>query len=318
MSARPFRFGVGGPRTMSSRELAETARTAEALGYSTFVFPDHFADQLAPVPAIMAAAAATTALRVGSMVFNGDFRHPVVLAKEAATLDLLSDGRLEIALGAGWMQSEYDAAGLTLDPTAMRVERLGETIEIMRRLLGDGPCTFEGRHFTVRGLDGLPKPVQRPHPPILVGGGGARILSLAAREANIVGLAPQFTPPERYGPRTILADATARKLNTVREAAGARFDELEINTYPAFGQAQVTSRAREVLEEMVQRLRRRYPQSPVTEDELMESPHVLVGTVESLVEKLRGLRERFAISYVRIGYDAMEPFAPVVEELAGR
>ena len=186
---RKFRFGVMCSHAASAAEFREKARTAEALGYSTLFVPDHFIDHpLAPMPAMATAAAVTDTLRIGSLVLGNDYKHPVVLAREAATLDLLSDGRLELGLGAGWMTADYDKAGLELDRPGVRIERLEESIAILKGLMTDGPFTFEGKHYTVTDLDGEPKPVQRPHPPFIIGGGAPKILGLAAREAAIVGV----------------------------------------------------------------------------------------------------------------------------------
>jgi len=191
VALHPFRFGVTAPTVLSGPAWVERARRIEQLGYSIVHVPDHFRDQLAPVPALTAAAMATTRLRVGSLVFSNDFRHPVVLAKEAATIDVLSSGRFELGLGSGWLREEYDQAGISFDAPGTRIERLTEAVSIVKGLLGDAPVTFAGRHYTITALQGRPSPVQRPHPPILIGGGGQRTLSLAAREAAIVGLVPR-------------------------------------------------------------------------------------------------------------------------------
>src|SRR5206468_11283130 len=185
---RPFRFGVSIWQVGSRAELADQARKIEALGYDVLNFPDHLNERIAPMPALMAAAEATTRLRVGTNVLNNDLRHPVLVAREAATVDLLTDGRLDLGLGAGHMQSEYDQAGLRFDPGATRVERLGEAVTIIKSLLAGEKVTFAGRHYRVAGHTIHPLPVQRPHPPILIGGNGRRILTLAAKEADIVAL----------------------------------------------------------------------------------------------------------------------------------
>ena len=187
---RPFRFGVqcSSPPDGTRNGWSELARTCEGLGYSTLTVADHFDDQLAPIPALMAAADATTTLRVGALVLCTDFTHPVVIAKEAATIDVLSDGRFELGLGAGWMTSDYERTGIAFDSASTRIERMGEALTVIDQLWSDAPCTFDGKHFSISDLDGRPKPVQRPRPPVLVGGGGKRVLSLAARQADIVGL----------------------------------------------------------------------------------------------------------------------------------
>ncbi|MGH9824912.1 MAG: TIGR03621 family F420-dependent LLM class oxidoreductase, partial [Blastocatellia bacterium] len=186
MDKKKFRFGaqVAGPA--SAKGWREKAQAIEAAGYSTLFLPDHFEDMLAPFSALMCAADATSTLRVGTLVFDNDFRHPAVLAKEAATLDLLSGGRVELGMGAGWMITDYEKAGMTYDPVGVRISRLEESLAIVKGLFAVGEFSFSGNHYKVTGFDGLPKPVQKPHPPILIGGGGKRILSLAAREADIV------------------------------------------------------------------------------------------------------------------------------------
>src|SRR5437867_2123293 len=184
---KPFRFGVILRSAASRADWAEKARKVEALGYAVLTVPDHLANLVAPMPALASAAEATTRLRIGTMVLNNDFRHPVLVAREAATLDLLSDGRLELGLGAGHMRSEYEEAGLRFDPGRVRVERLAESVRIVKALLDGKPTTLEGDHYRVSAHRVFPRPVQRPRPPILIGGHGRRLLSLAAREAEIVG-----------------------------------------------------------------------------------------------------------------------------------
>jgi len=231
---RSFRFGVSVHGTKSGTEWRGIARQAEALGYSTLLLPDHLGDQLSPIPALVAAADATSTLRVGSLVFDNDFRHPALLAKEAATLDVLSGGRLELGIGAGWMKPEYDQAGIPFDRASERIGRMEEGVQIIKGLFADGPVDFAGHYYTITGLEGFPKPVQRPHPPLHIGGGGQRLLSLAAREADIVGFLPRA---RRDGMGQDVTDATPealeQKIAWVREAAGARFDELELGVLVA-------------------------------------------------------------------------------------
>ncbi|MGH9025030.1 MAG: TIGR03621 family F420-dependent LLM class oxidoreductase, partial [Acidimicrobiia bacterium] len=198
---RKFRFGVMAPRTASAKQYRENARKAEDLGFTTLFVPDHFVDHpLSPIPAMAMAAEATENLRVGSLVLGNDYRHPVALAREAATLDLLTDGRLELGLGAGWMTADYEKAGMQLDRPGVRVDRLAESIAVLKGLFADGPFSFEGRYYAVTELDGQPKPVQRPHPPILVGGGAPRVLKLAGREADIIGINANLRSGEATNP----------------------------------------------------------------------------------------------------------------------
>src|SRR5437762_11989578 len=167
---RKFRFGVQASSAGSAAEWATLARKAEDLGYSSLFLPDHFGDQLAPIPAMMAAADATTDLKVGALVFDNDYKHPVVLAKEIATIDVLSGGRVEFGIGAGWMNTDYEQSGIPKDRDGVRIARMVEGLEVCKALWSDEPCTYKGEHYTITALDGLPKPVQRPHPPVLIGG----------------------------------------------------------------------------------------------------------------------------------------------------
>src|SRR5215218_470649 len=228
---RRFRFGVQFHTATDGADLAARARRAEELGFSTAFFPDHFGDQLAPAPALAAVAAAAPSMRVGTLVYDNDYRHPVVLAKECATLDVLSGGRLELGLGAGWMTSDYDQSGIPMDPPRVRVDRFEEGIRVLKNAFADGPRDFAGTHYTVTGYDGLPKPVQQPHPPLLIGGGMRRVLSIAAREADIVGINPSIPSgrADAEAARSGAADRTDEKVAWIRDAAGDRFDDLELN-----------------------------------------------------------------------------------------
>jgi probable F420-dependent oxidoreductase len=309
VAVHPFRFGVTAPTPSGGTDWAERARRVEQLGYSMLVVPDHFRDHLAPVPALVAAALATTRLRVGSLVFSNDFRHPAVLAKEAATIDVLSGGRFELGLGGGWLRAEYDQAGIPFDAPGTRIERLEEAVTIIKGLLAGERVTFAGRHYTIADLEGRPTPVQRPHPPIAIGGGGRRTLTLAAREASIVGLVPRA---RRDGSGLDLSDlsaaATREKLEWVRSAAGERFDSLEIN---ALIQAVVVADQRmTAADQLASRFK-------VAREVVLETVYVAVGTIEEICETLRQRRERHGISYLTVFERDMEAFAPVVERLAG-
>jgi probable F420-dependent oxidoreductase len=317
MSPRPFRFLAGVGRPGDRRELAEHAQRAESLGYAVLVIPDHLLRQMAPMPALLAAALATTRLRIAPFVLNNDLRHPAVLAQDLATVDVLSDGRLEIGLGAGWNRPEYERAGIPYEPPGRRVGRLEESIRVLKGLFADGPLSFEGEHYRIAGMEGWPKPVQRPHPPFLVGGGGRRLLSLAGREAQTVSLAPRLPSPERPDVRGCLAEGTAEKIGWVREAAGERFAGIEICTYTPLGPVTVTADRRSAARHLCDQVRAE-TQVELTEDEALDSPHVFIGTVEELVEKCLALRERFGIAAVSVWGSQIGDFAPVVERLAGR
>jgi probable F420-dependent oxidoreductase len=309
VAVRPFRFGVTAPTPSAGTDWVERARRVEQLGYSILVVPDHFRDHLAPVPALTAAALATTRLRVGSLVFSNDFRHPAVLAKEAATIDVLSGGRFELGLGGGWLRAEYDQTGIPFEAPSTRIERLEEAVTIIKGLLAGERVTFAGRHYTIADLEGRPTPVQRPHPPIAIGGGGRRTLTLAAREASIVGLVPRARRDGSGLDMTDLSDAATReKLEWVRAAAGDRFDSLEIH---ALIQAvAVGERRTAAADQLASRFK-------VARDVVLETPYVLLGTIKEMCESLRQRRERYGISYLTVFERDMEVFAPVVARLAG-
>ncbi|MBX3001772.1 MAG: TIGR03621 family F420-dependent LLM class oxidoreductase [Caldilineaceae bacterium] len=209
--------------------LINEARKAEDQGYSTLVFADHLSAPLALIPAMVAAAEVTTTLRVGSYVFGNDFRHPVQLAREAATVDLLTDGRLEVGIGAGWMAADYSQSGLTLDAPRVRVDRLDEAIQVLKGAWRGEPFNFDGQHYQTRDLVGKPSPVQRPHPPLMIGGGSKRMLSIAVREADIISVNARTTAAGGLDFASLTAEATDQKIAWVREAAGERFDEIEMN-----------------------------------------------------------------------------------------
>ena len=315
MTKRPFRFSVSGAEPMSAKRLAERARRAEALGYSAYVLSDHLLKLLAPNVALAVVAAATEKLRIGHFVLNNDLRHPAVVHQELASLDVLSEGRLEIGIGAGWNEPEYAASGIPFEPVSTRVSRLEESIAVLKGLFRDEKLTFQGTHYRITELEGGPRPIQRPHPPIFIGGGGERVLRLAGREAQIVGFAPRIGS-KNGGFRSCTFEATREKVQWVKEAAGARFEEIELNTYPSFRPTAVTDDPRTAAEALLARLNDRQP-SGLTLDELLDSPHVFIGTVDQLVDKFTRLRDELGISNIMIG-SAMDEFAPVVERLAGR
>ena len=307
----PFRFGVAVRGAASRAEWADKARKIEALGYSVLNVPDHLAEVVAPIPALVSAADATQRLRVGTTVLNNDLRHPVVLAREAATVDLLTDGRLQLGLGAGWMQSEYDQAGLRFDPGATRVERLAEAVTIIKGLLEGEQVTFAGQHYRVTGHTIHPLPVQRPHPPILIGGNARRLLTLAAREADIVGLTGITFRRGGAEPdvAAFRAAAVDERLAIVREAAGDRFDRLELNALVQ--RVVVTDDRRQAAADLSARWRELSP------EDILESPYVLAGTVDQMVDDLQTRRRRWGISYYVIFEPGMDAFAPVVARLTG-
>jgi probable F420-dependent oxidoreductase len=311
---KPFRFAAGIRGSASRAEFEDGVREIERVGYSAMMLSDHLVDQFAPIAALGVAAAVTSTLRLGTFVFNNDLRHPVVLAQELATLDRLSDGRLEIGIGAGWNKPEYEGAGIPYDPGTVRIDRLAESVAIMKGLFADGPIDFQGRFYRVKGFEDLPRPIQRPHPPFFVGGGSPKLLRFAAQNAQIVGIAPRVRPDGKADVIGCTLVGSEAKVAIIREAAGDRFDQLEINTYPSLS-AKVTDQAKPAAGEVQDRIRQRYG-IELSEKDILESPHVFIGTVESLVEKFRMLRERLGISHIFVGEDYRD-FSPVVERLAG-
>ncbi len=307
---RTFRFGAQVTTAATGEAWAALARRAEDLGYSSLFLPDHFGDQLAPVPALQAAADATTTLRVGTLVHGVDYKHPVVLAKEVATLDVLSGGRVEFGLGAGWMTSDYEQAGIDKDRNGIRVSRMEEALAVCRGLWAEGPFSHDGEHYRITALDGFPKPVQQPGPPILIGGGAPRVLGIAARHADIVGINPSL--PSGAVDAATGADAVAgrldEKLGWVRDAAGSRFDDLELNILVFF--AQLTDDRAAVLDAMA-------PMFGVSAADAGEVPYAWVGTTGEICDQLRVARDRWGTSYFVVQGDALDTMAPVVAELAG-
>ena len=314
---RPFQLIAGLRQVVDRATLVEHARTAESIGYTHLCIHDHLEPQLAAIPMLTAAAMATERLRVCPLVLNNDLRHPAVVAQDLATLDVISDGRLDVGIGAGWNEPEYKAIGLQFDPPGVRIERMTEAIAILRGLFADGPFSFSGRHYTITDLDGQPKPVQRPHPPFIVGGTRERVLRIAAREGDIVGL-------DLRQDRESLPDAWPGRMDTrvdwVRDEAGPRFEQLDLERAP-------DRRADRDHAERPRRQRNAWPM-PIARrrvsrsnlDDIIESPYSMIGTIPSLVDKLRRSRERWGINSYLVGwYDEPElaQLAPLVEQLAG-
>jgi probable F420-dependent oxidoreductase len=305
---RPFRFAVTARWARNATHWRDVARRAEDLGYEVLLVTDHMGPQFAPVPAMMAAADATTRLRVGSFVFANDYRNPVMLAKEVATLDVLSGGRVEVGIGAGWSAFDYRELGIPYDAPAVRVSRFEESVGLLKRLLREETVDHAGKHYTVRGAKILPRPVQRPHPPLMIGGAGPRMLRLAAREADIVTFSPQMNASGRPRLDAITEQALAERVIRLRAAAGERADGIELNVFVF--DAAVTDRARSLMAAVSAQLRR-------AANSLVRSPFVLYGSRSSLRELLVERRERLGLSYISVPGNAMRAFAPIVAELRG-
>ena len=308
---RPFRFGIQAGAPCGLRDWMDLARKVEAAGYSTLTMPDHFGEQLAPVPALQCAADATSILRLGALVYDNDYKHPVVLAKELATMDVLSEGRVEIGLGAGWMVSDYEQSGIPYDPPGVRVSRMVEGLAVIKGALGADPFSFAGDHYTITGYNGLPKPVQSP-PPVLIGGGGPRVLRFAAREADIVGINATLTSGavDASTFASMTAEQVDQKVRIVHDessAAGRLADiEMNIRAFMVF----VTDDVDGALDTLVA-----FTGAP--KEVITQSPFALVGPPTKIIDDLRERRERWGFSYVIVGENDIEAFAPVVAALAG-
>lgn len=307
---KPFRFAVQTSYAPDGKSWRERARQVEDLGYSTLFIPDHFGEQFAPLVALTTAAEATDRLKVGSLVFDNDYRHPLVLARELATLDLFTEGRVEVGIGAGWMKSDYDESGMAYDEPGVRIDRMVEGLAIMKGLWAEPTFSFSGKHYTVEKGQGLPRPYSQPNPPILIGGGGKRVLGIAAREADIVGVNPNlragYVGPEVA--QSARPDRYRERIAWVREAAGDRFDDIELQVLTFF--VSIVPNREEVAAGMA-------PMFGVEADEALEIPLALVGTVDQIVETLQQRREEYGFSYVVVHDPEMEAFAPVVAQLAG-
>jgi len=309
---RPFRFLAEASGIVSGPELASQARRAEQLGYHGLAISDHLLGQLSPIVAMATVAAATSTLRVSGFVLNNDLRHPAVLAQELASIDVLSGGRVDVAIGAGWNRPEYDAVGIAFDPTPVRQARLAESIAVLKGLFTGQPFSFTGEHYTITDYTAGPVPLQRPHPPFFIGGGGRRTLTLAGREADTVGLAARIRSNGTIDASSLTLAGAREKIGWARDAAGDRFDALEFNTYPA-GPVVVTDDLRGEVRRVIDRLRSRGAE--LTEQEVLDSPQFFIGSVDRLVEKFLQLREELGISSILLG--GIGELEPVLERLSG-
>ncbi|MBO0745617.1 MAG: TIGR03621 family F420-dependent LLM class oxidoreductase [Candidatus Dormibacteraeota bacterium] len=314
---REFRFGVMAEGITERPQLLETAREAEACGYDTFLIRDHFiaepfGNQLGPISALATVAAITTRLRIGTMVICNDYRHPALLAQEAATLDVLSEGRFELGLGAGFSQPEYEAAGIPFERPGVRIGRLEESIACLKALFREGEATYRGRYYQL-GLDGFPKPVQRPHPPLVLAGALPRMLRLVAREADVAQLQTvDLTSGRQQDPGgSRLAEQEGARLGLLREAAGDRWPDLELSKIVTVVAAGDPVRA-------AADLSRQRGWTGVTPEQVLEMPSVVIGTEASIADRLLERRERYGFSYYVVGRASMSTLAPVVARLAGR
>lgn len=304
----PFRFSISIGQ-LPFTDLVSTAQRAEELGYHSVTVPDHLDDQPAPLIALTAVAAATSTIRILPLVLANDYRHPVVLAKELATLDAISGGRLEAGLGAGWMSSDYELSGIAHDSPGTRIARLRESVDVIKALLAGREVNHDGDHYSVHGSSGTPAPVQAGGVPIMLAGGKEKMLTLAGEKADIIGINPGLTAgviDERAG-RDATLERTDQKLEWVRAAAGSRFDSLIIQS--RIHLAMVTDDREAVAAEMA-------PLLGISAEEALASPHALVGSTNQIIDEVQQWRERWGFSYISIDAAAMEDFAPVVEALS--
>ncbi|MFL6087349.1 MAG: TIGR03621 family F420-dependent LLM class oxidoreductase [Mycobacterium sp.] len=322
---RPIRFGLIASGATAA-DLIQTAKSAEDSGFSSIALNDHFTSTVAPLHGLQAMAAATSHIRIATAVLNQDLRHPAVLAKEAATLDTLSGGRLELGLGAGWVRADYDQSGIPFDPAPERIQRLEENIDILKGLFAQGHCTFAGRHYSVTGLDGTPKPLQPGGPPIMIGGGGRKILSMAARRADIVQVLGAT-----FGTRgavvddlsSFRVDAFEQRLEWIAAAAGERFTRIELSLMLVF--ATITDDVEKTAKGFVDLLTAtvtRYGGEVGNIDmrlqTLLDSPVVAIGTLDEVCEKITRLRDSLGFSYFTVPYGSTpQELAPVIKRLTG-
>ena len=306
----PFRFGVQYGKPESPAAFRETARKVEDLGYSSLFCHDHFWDSWSPIVHPAVAAEITTTLRVGTLVFAADYRHPAVLAKDFATLDLLAEGRTEFGIGAGWLTDDYEQAGIPLDRPGVRIDRMIEALEVIKGLWRGEPFDYDGEHYQISGIVGRPLPYAPGGPPVIIGGGGKRVLTEAARLADIISLNPNLRSGT-VGPdaaRSSVAAKFAERRQWIADAAGDRFADIEIqlNTFMAL----VTEDADSILEQFA-------PGFGLTLDEAREVPLVLAGTVDDICEQLHHHRETYGASYIIVHDPEVDAMAPVVARLAG-
>ncbi len=322
--SKPFRFGLQAYAPASAKDWRDLARKAESMGFSSFHLADHVigpgpalnatghpVQTVAAIPAMAVAAEATETIKVGCRVLCVDYRNPVMLAKEVATLDFFSEGRLELGIGAGWLQNEYEAMGIPFDKAGVRIDRMEEVIGLLRASFADGELNIDGRHVHAVGFEAVPKPVHKPGPPLMIGGGAKRVLTIAGREADIVSLnfnnSSGKLGPDGIGSST--AELTEQKIQWVKEGAGGRFSDIEIEIAAYF--TIVTPDGEGTRAKMA-------PMFGMTPEVLAEHPNALIGSIDEICDRIVERRERFGISYVSFGASVIDAVGPVVERLTGK
>ena len=317
-SARRKRFGYGFYGT-GRKHLATAIRDAESYGYDTFVMPDHLAEQLSPIPALAAAAQLSSTLRIAPWVLCNDFHIPQIVARELATLDELSNGRLDVGLGAGWVRIEYERAGIAFDSGGERLRRLKDSVEVVRAMLHGGAVTIKNGHHDVRGLVGYPTPIQKPHAPLMLGGGGKQMLTWAATEADIVSIIPAAAPNGGILASGLTIAALLRKIGWVEESAGPRFGEITLNL--AMIDVTITPDRRSVARATADAISSgKNPMFVVdgelTEDDLLESPYFAFGTAKEVAEHIDTVFEQTGVSYYGLFPHLADVFGPILEHVA--
>jgi probable F420-dependent oxidoreductase len=311
VSTHKFRFGVEVHGPFDGSTWADTVRELEALGYSTLFVPDHFDEGLGPIAAMATAAVLTTTLKVGALVFDCDYRHPAVLARELASIDVLSEGRLEVGVGAGWKKLDYDRSGIPMEAPKVRVDRMIEHTRILKALfVDDAPVTFAGEHYRITDLPGSPRPYTPGGPPFIIGGGQPRVLRFAGQVADIVGVNASIHSGEvdTDAAHDAMPERIDQKVAWLREGAGTRFDQIELNAWLAA--AEVTDDTAAVGEVMGQL----FSADP---KDVLASPLTLIGSLAECADRLRERRERWGYSYSVIPGEKARDFAPLVAELTG-
>ena len=310
---QPFRFGLQTHGPIEAMSWTDTAKFAEQQGYSSLLVPDHFHGQYGPMTALAAAAAVTTELKVGALVFGNDYRHPIMLAKEMATLDHIAEGRVEFGIGAGWMRTDYDQTGMTYDRPGLRIERMVESLQIIKRCWQEGSFDFAGEHYQIDGYDGLPLPYTPGGPPVIIGGGGPRMLGVAAEHADIVAITANLRAGE-VGADAIsdsMPEAYDAKLARVGEVLGDRLDDTEINSLAM--NTTITDDRDGALEFFAGMF-------GAPKEHVAQTPALIVGSVDEIVETLQQRRDRWGFNYVVVqqnGGQGLERFNEVISTLAG-
>lgn len=320
---RKFRFaaaGEGNSEEGGARKFVKLAQQAEEYGFDTFLIPDQLGNQVGPIAALGALTQATEKIRLGTAMLANGFRHPAVLAKDAATIDVLSRGRLELGLGAGLAKDEFDKGGIAYDAPGVRLEKLDETLTILDVLLRGQECNFEGKHFTVTGLKGSPRPRQGPRPPIAVGAGGPKMLALAAKHADIISVAAPTDSEGKVLLSGVTMEKTIERVNLIREAAGDRFDDIELSW--TITMIVVTDDRDQVAEMALNALATGFPPNisadvTLTKEDILGSPYIAIGSFEEIADQIRKVRAETSMSYVGVFPTQMDAFAPIIPLLRG-